>query len=106
MSLVFEMYWIGVVYGRFPELRADQMRRDEARRRERERRGTDQEPRLGRGQDGRIPEALAERPRRMLSIILQHLKNLVNLPDWIELTRLPVFFSSLAVSLLYITVLS
>ena len=35
-----------------------------------------------------------------------YIERLLNIPDWKELVRLPIFFSSLAISLLYLTVLS
>ncbi|KAJ7814800.1 hypothetical protein B0H13DRAFT_2463955 [Mycena leptocephala] len=70
LTMVFELYWIQIVYHRFPTLAAEQLRKDNERR---------------------APPV----PSRLLS-----------LKDWREFVRLPVFFSSVSISLLYLTVLS
>lgn len=75
-TLVFELYWIQVVYRAFPRLE-----QDDARKRT----------------DVRIPES----DQKTWKDAIQR-----QVEDWSEFVRLPVFLSSLAVSLLYITVLS
>ncbi|KAJ7097184.1 Ferroporti-1 [Mycena belliarum] len=72
LTLVFEMYWIRIVYARFPMLAAEQQSNDAA-------------PRIS-------------PPADAFSIL--------HLGDWQEFVRLPVFLSSLSISLLYLTVLS
>ncbi|KAI0338662.1 hypothetical protein BDW22DRAFT_1415496 [Trametopsis cervina] len=88
LSLFFELYWIGVVYRRFPALKEEQQRKDLARR----------------SQLPQDPELLDLPPAR--SPATNYLDRLLNIPDWKELRRLPIFFSSLSISLLYLTVLS
>ncbi|KAJ7217326.1 Ferroporti-1 [Mycena pura] len=84
LSMAFEMYWIQIVYSRFPVLAAEQLRTSE-------RRASQQ-----------LPPPAAE-PSSSLSGLL---KRALNLKDWQEFVRLPVFLSSLSISLLYFTVFS
>ena len=81
VTMVFELYWIQVVYLAFPELERDDVKRLEQRE------NSNLQSSDPRGQAWR--DALHNQ-----------------LQDWSEFVRLPVFLSSLAVSLLYITVLS
>ncbi|KAF8213978.1 Ferroporti-1 [Mycena galopus ATCC 62051] len=85
LTMAFELYWIQIVYNRFPSLMAEQRRKDDQRR----------APLLS-------PITHAE-PASGSSNILQRA---VNLKDWEEFVRLPVFLSSFSISLLYLTVLS
>ncbi|KAJ7698066.1 Ferroporti-1 [Mycena rosella] len=77
LTMVFEMYWIQIVYDRFPMLAAEQQRKDNLK-----------------SNEPRQPQT---------SSILQRA---LNLKDWQEFVRLPVFLSSVSISLLYLTVLS
>ncbi|KAJ7839630.1 Ferroporti-1 [Mycena leptocephala] len=86
LTMVFELYWIQIVYHRFPTLAAEQLRKDNERR-------APPRPICGRG-PARLPA-----PQRLSSVSL-------SLKDWREFVRLPVFFSSVSISLLYLTVLS
>ncbi|KAJ7136675.1 Ferroporti-1 [Mycena epipterygia] len=78
LTMAFELYWIQIVYDRFPALAAEQLRKDSDRR-------------LPLPTEAGAPNIF----QRALS-----------LEDWQEFVRLPVFLSSLSVSLLYLTVLS
>ncbi|KAJ7486575.1 Ferroporti-1 [Mycena latifolia] len=78
LTLVFEMYWIQIVYDRFPMLAAEQQRKDNDR--------------------------TAQRPVEPASSSI--LQRTLHLKDWQEFVRLPVFLSSVSISLLYLTVLS
>jgi len=89
LSLFFELYWIGVVYKRFPELEADQQKK------ERERRNGSSLS----NDEGELPISGCGRASNVL-------ENLLHISDWRELVHLPIFFSSLSISLLYLTVLS
>jgi iron-regulated transporter 1 len=80
-TALFELYWIQVVYRAFPELARDDLRREEWKR----------ELQLSAVQTSQLGW--------QASITRQY-------QDWSEFVRLPVFLSSLSVSLLYITVLS
>jgi iron-regulated transporter 1 len=81
--MVFELYWIQVVYDRFPALAAEQQRKDDER-------------------STRISTIRLESHASLPSILRRSL----NLEDWQEFVRLPVFLSSVSISLLYLTVLS
>lgn len=90
VSLLFELYWIVVVYKRFPMLEVEQTLRD---------------------RDGEVPTADVQPVEDLTPTLssprpLNYVERLLNLPDWKELVRLPIFFSSLSISLLYLTVLS
>lgn len=95
-SLVFEIYWIGVVYRRFPSLALDQALKDVGDAYRASVRVTDQLPSQ--------PTALAVG----MSKSSQGLgaRSLLSLHDWKELIRLPIFFSSVSISCLYLTILS
>ncbi|KAI0764130.1 Ferroporti-1 [Irpex lacteus] len=93
VTLFFELYWIGVVYRRFPVLEAEQNRRDRER----------QVPQAADQVDNDVEEVVPAPP---LPPPANYIERLLNIPDWKELVRLPIFFSSLAISLLYLTVLS
>lgn len=88
LTLVFELYWIGVVHRRFPGLQ-EQWQQPE----------TEETVEISgpRSQSSTYPT---------LSARFNSLRGHLIAQEWTELIRLPVFFSSLAVSLLYITVLS
>ncbi|KAJ7736574.1 Ferroporti-1 [Mycena maculata] len=73
LTLLFELYWIQIVYDRFPILAAEQLRKERERN---------------------VPHIS---PSTLAATIFQ---------DWKEFLRLPVFLSSLSISLLYLTVLS
>jgi len=81
LSMGFELYWIQIVYNAFPELEKDDARRRQARC------------------DAQIAQPGSSQSGWHVSLKRQ-------LQDWAEFVRLPVFLSSLSVSLLYITVLS
>ncbi|KAJ7648655.1 Ferroporti-1 [Mycena polygramma] len=81
LTMAFELYWIQIVYSRFPILAAEQLRKDT----ERHIRSAD----------------VADLPAAPGT-----LGSAVNLTDWQEFVRLPVFMSSVSISLLYLTVLS
>ncbi|KAJ7069263.1 Ferroporti-1 [Mycena amicta] len=89
LTLVFEVYWIQIVYSRFPLLAAEQARKDAER----------VAAQSAVHSDSSEP---AERASRLTDII----KSALNIRDWQEFVRLPVFLSSLSISLLYLTVLS
>ncbi|KIK55516.1 hypothetical protein GYMLUDRAFT_205402 [Collybiopsis luxurians FD-317 M1] len=129
LALAFEMYWIGVVYKRFPQLQWNQ--------------GLDLDQGHDHGfhdlhqeQEDQWPTTTtgsgiqAEENERQMEVEVefdtpnestaflgsgspgstnswwQRLKLLIVAHEWEELAHLPVFFSSLSISLLYITVLS
>jgi solute carrier family 40 (iron-regulated transporter), member 1 len=81
-TALFELYWIQVVYRAFPEIERDDLRKEEWNR----------ELQL-------ITDVQTPQSGWQASITRQY-------QDWSEFVRLPVFLSSLSVSLLYITVLS
>ncbi|KAJ7923457.1 Ferroporti-1 [Mycena leptocephala] len=85
LTMVFELYWIQIVYHRFPTLAAEQLRKDNERR---------APPVPSVAEPGLTP-----RPSTFV-------ERLLSLKDWREFVRLPVFFSSVSISLLYLTVLS
>jgi solute carrier family 40 (iron-regulated transporter), member 1 len=93
-SLFFELYWIGVVYKRFPMLEMDQARRQSEREAQLFEEVVDSVENV-------VPTPTVVTPPRV-----SYIERLLNIPDWKELVRLPIFFSSLAISLLYLTVLS
>ncbi|KAK7062106.1 solute carrier family 40 protein [Favolaschia claudopus] len=77
LTMVFELYWIQIVYDRFPALAAEQLRRETERH--------------------HSPPSLPSSSSWGQTL---------GLGDWREFVRLPVFLSSLSISLLYLTVLS
>ncbi|KAJ6582249.1 Ferroporti-1 [Mycena capillaripes] len=81
LTMAFELYWIQIVYDRFPVLAAEQLRNDNER------------------SASQIPPS--ESPS-----CTDLLQRTLNLKDWQEFVRLPVFLSSLSISFLYLTVLS
>ncbi|KAF7355702.1 Solute carrier family 40 protein [Mycena sanguinolenta] len=83
--MAFELYWIQIVYDRFPVLAAEQLRKDNERR------------------ASQIPPTTHTETSSPRSNIFARA---VNLKDWQEFVRLPVFLSSFSISLLYLTVLS
>ncbi|KAI0682075.1 polyketide synthase [Cytidiella melzeri] len=87
VTLVFELYWIGVVYKRFPMLEIAQNIRQASE-----------------AEVGDVVEELT--PEVPTAQSANYIERLLSLPDWKELVRLPIFFSSLSISLLYLTVLS
>ncbi|KAK7021892.1 hypothetical protein VNI00_017181 [Paramarasmius palmivorus] len=93
ITMVFELYWIGVVYKRFPQLAEEQERKNAERR-----------LRTVRGNDASATSPLSQ--GSLASRVSRDLEDLLSLRDWRELVHLPVFFSSLSISLLYLTVLS
>ncbi|KAF9078449.1 Ferroporti-1 [Rhodocollybia butyracea] len=89
-SMIFELYWIRIVYKRFPTLESEQSDRlNESHGQQPEAELVATTTNISTGFEG-----LRLRMKRLIA------------PEWTELIRLPVFFSSLAISLLYITVLS
>ncbi|KAI0092219.1 Ferroporti-1 [Irpex rosettiformis] len=93
ISLFFELYWIGTVYRRFPVLELEQQRRKSELL----------APPLTEEIEEDVEELVpAPPPLRPTG----YMERFLNLSDWKELVRLPIFFSSLAISLLYLTVLS
>ncbi|KAF7302611.1 Solute carrier family 40 protein [Mycena chlorophos] len=84
LTMVFEVYWIQIVYQRFPVLEVEQQRNDASSER------------------ASLSSESAPEPRPLLDTI----KHALNVQDWQEFVRLPVFLSSLSISLLYLTVLS
>lgn len=78
ITIIFEHYWIQIIYRSFPELE-----RDDARK---------------------FGVCVGTEPSRGTNDMGESIKQQVE--DWSEFVHLPVFFSSLAVSFLYITVLS
>ncbi|KAJ6632267.1 Ferroporti-1 [Mycena sp. CBHHK59/15] len=84
VTMVFELYWIKIVYNRFPALAAEQLRKENER------------------QSISNPSAADSGQSSGTSLI----RHVLNLKDWQEFVRLPVFMSSLSISLLYLTVLS
>lgn len=103
LSLVFEMYWIEVVYRRFPSLASDQARKDAERATTTYRTNVDDAT-------DHIPSPSTASNNIVGVSNLQgfrtYIENLLSLHDWRELIRLPVFFSSASISFLYLTVLS
>jgi iron-regulated transporter 1 len=85
LTMVFELYWIQIVYHRFPTLAAEQLRKDNERR-------APPVPSVAEPGSTPLPSTFVER--------------LLSLKDWREFVRLPVFLSSVSISLLYLTVLS
>ena len=81
ISCIFELYWIGTVYDKFPQLRRD----DDLKAQERHL------------QQETIAPSCSSSWGRALRLQVR---------DWLEFTRMSVFLSSISVSLLYITVLS
>lgn len=102
LSLVFEMYWIEVVYRRFPSLASDQARKDAER-------ATTYRADVEDATDHIPSQSSASNnisvPDRVQGF-RTYIEDLLSLPDWRELIRLPVFFSSASISFLYLTVLS
>ncbi|KAJ7249722.1 Ferroporti-1 [Mycena haematopus] len=84
-AMAFELYWIQIVYNRFPILEAEQLRKNSER----------YTPQFQ-------PITYTEAPSRGSNVF----ERAVNLKDWEEFVRLPVFLSSFSISLLYLTVLS
>ncbi|KAJ7157945.1 Ferroporti-1 [Mycena crocata] len=82
LTMVFELYWIQIVYDRFPILAAEQLRKDTSRR--------------------APPDVQPVSSPRISDI----LRRTLNIGDWQEFVRLPVFMSAVSISLLYLTVLS
>ncbi|GAA6000247.1 uncharacterized protein JCM10292_004052 [Rhodotorula paludigena] len=98
-SLTFEFFWIHIVYKRFPMLSTAQLGvRVPAETSATEAHPTTQSDRPA----GPVPRRtrLAQLPARIRLRIFTESRN------WLEFIRAPVFFSSLAISLLYMTVLS
>jgi len=85
LTMTFELYWIQIVYDRFPILAAEQLRKENERH------------------APQVPPVTDLEPSSRGSNILQRA---LSLKDWQEFVRLPVFLSSLSISLLYLTVLS
>lgn len=79
VTLVFELYWVQIVYRAFPELERDDARKF----------AVSMDTETVEGEETTWRESIKRQ-----------------IEDWSEFVRLPVFLSSLAVSLLYITVLS
>ena len=92
-SLFFELYWIGIVYRRFPVLEIEQRRIE----------GQREAPSIAEEIEEEVEELVPPPPPVQTT---NYIERLLNIPDWRELVRLPIFFSSLAISLLYLTVLS
>ncbi|ESK94786.1 hypothetical protein Moror_14179 [Moniliophthora roreri MCA 2997] len=92
ITMVFELFWIGVVYKRFPQLAEEQERKNAERRAglPRTEQQVDTPP-------PRVP---------VIARIRRDIGDLLSLRDWRELVHIPVFLSSLSISLLYLTVLS
>ncbi|KAJ6511631.1 Ferroporti-1 [Mycena vulgaris] len=81
LTMAFELYWIQIVYARFPLLAAEQQRKDTERR---------------------APQS----PTSASAPVPNVLQRTLHLNDWAEFVHLPVFLSSVSISLLYLTVLS
>ncbi|KIJ27511.1 hypothetical protein M422DRAFT_190925, partial [Sphaerobolus stellatus SS14] len=101
LSMVFELYWIGVVYRRFPGLAEDQSRKNA----EREQREVHE--------DEDLPPQVTLQPMSTWQSICDlfvriqiYLEELISFSEWREMAHLPIFFSSASISLLYLTVLS
>ncbi|KAI0354576.1 hypothetical protein OH77DRAFT_1404701 [Trametes cingulata] len=91
--MVFELIWIEISYRRFPALRETQITREAARR--------------AHPQDTGRSEARIRRVPAYPSLlhgILGRLHSFVR--DWREFSQYPIFLSSVAISCLYLTVLS
>lgn len=94
VTMVFELYWIEIVYRRFPALAAEQLRKDRV---------------AETAEDSSVSSApsLPQPSQRLfLGRVSDRIKIALSFADWQEFARLPVFLSSVAVSLLYLTVLS
>lgn len=81
ISCIFELYWIGTVYEKFPQLQRDDDLKTQERYLE--------------------PETVTVPFPSSWGTALR-----LQVRDWLEFMRMPVFLSSISVSLLYITVLS
>lgn len=101
ISMIFEFYWIKIVYDRFPALASEQAKKN--RERSAANAATpEHRPLLAR--DSEVFQNSNEEFRP--TSLWYTLKSLLKLEDWEELVHLPVFLSSVSVSLLYLTVLS
>ncbi|GJJ15663.1 hypothetical protein Clacol_009941 [Clathrus columnatus] len=99
LSLIFELYWIEVVYRRFPSLALDQARKDaELAARRANIPTVDQTS----SESMAVSVSMSNRIQGMCTYVA----GVLNLPDWKEMVRLPIFFSSASIALLYLTVLS
>jgi iron-regulated transporter 1 len=78
VSCIFELYWIGTVYEKFPQLQRDEDLKSQGRR---------------------LDQGETITPSWGKAFRLQ-------VRDWLEFMRMPVCLSSISISLLYITVLS
>ncbi|KAJ7635084.1 Ferroporti-1 [Roridomyces roridus] len=78
LTMMFELYWIQIVYDRFPVLAVEQQLKNERR------------------MSAAASPSSSTSPSSGTNVFR----------DWLEFTRLPVFLSSLSISLLYLTVLS
>ncbi|THV05767.1 hypothetical protein K435DRAFT_744711 [Dendrothele bispora CBS 962.96] len=103
LSLFFELYWIGVVYKRFPELEAAQKQKEREIEIEMEGVGRRGQPSTSNNDEIPVEPPISSASH---SRATSYLENLLSIPEWKELVHLPIFFSSLSISLLYLTVLS
>lgn len=99
LSLIFEIYWIEVVYRRFPSLALDQARKDAERAMHRASLSTTDQV------SSQSTAAVTSAPS-LIQGLCAYVEDLLSLRDWKELLRLPIFFSSASISCLYLTVLS
>ena len=81
ISCIFELYWIGTVYEKFPQLQRDDDLKTHERHLEQE----------------TVTPSCPSSWGKALRLQVR---------DWLEFTKMSVFLSSISVSLLYITVLS
>ena len=100
LSLIFELYWIGIVYHRFPALALEQAKKDAERRslvpNVIHEAGPSVQQFVG------VVSSRPSSPRHLRTYIEETL----SIRDWHEMVHLPIFFSSASISLLYLTVLS
>ncbi|KAI9057750.1 hypothetical protein FKP32DRAFT_1583054 [Trametes sanguinea] len=90
--MLFELLWIEIAYRRFPALREAQAARESARR-------------VHSRED--LPQDPNQRPAFYVSLIQGMLGRMkATLRDWREFAQYPIFLSSIAISCLYLTVLS
>jgi solute carrier family 40 (iron-regulated transporter), member 1 len=103
-TLFFELYWIGVVYSRFPALRDAQRTKNLTRQQ------ALQDQAATTSSSSPTPQSISLTiqtvPFSAIRMVQRYLSGVFNSRDWSEYVHLPIFFSSISISLLYLTVLS
>ncbi|PWY98570.1 hypothetical protein BCV70DRAFT_201891 [Testicularia cyperi] len=106
LSAIFELLFIGIVYRRFPMLALDEQEITK-RRQTAEQRKQDEMQQQRREQD-QVQVTRRSRFKRVVSRLSTSIKNdlVQQYRDWAFFVRLPIFLTSLCISLLYMSVLS